>query len=42
LKFFNRSVITVLYVERTIVINGCYLFWTISRIGSCMSNRDVT
>jgi hypothetical protein len=33
LKFFNRSVITVLYVERTIAI---------SRIGSCMSNRDVT
>jgi hypothetical protein len=41
LKHFNRSVITVLYVERKIAIHG-YLFLTISRIGSCMSNRDVT
>jgi hypothetical protein len=41
LKFFNRSVITMLYVEKTIAIYGYYLFYTISRIGSCMSNRDV-
>jgi hypothetical protein len=35
LKFFNRSVITVLYVEyveRTIAIYDCHLSWTISRI----------
>jgi hypothetical protein len=40
LKFFSRSVIIVLYVERTIVIYD--LFQTISRIVSCISNRDVT
>jgi hypothetical protein len=40
LKFFSRSVITVLYVESTITIYD--LLQTISRIGSCMSNRDVT
>jgi hypothetical protein len=33
--------ITMLYVEKTIAIYGYYLFYTISRIGSCMSNRDV-
>jgi hypothetical protein len=42
LKFFKRTVITVLYVERTIAIYDGHLFYTISRIGSCMSNRDVT
>jgi hypothetical protein len=26
LKFFNRSLITVLYVERTIAIYGCHIF----------------
>jgi hypothetical protein len=30
LKFFNRSMITVLYIERTIAVYGYDLFYTIS------------
>jgi hypothetical protein len=42
LKFFNRSVITMLCIERKIAIYHCHQFLSISRIVSCMSNRDLT
>jgi hypothetical protein len=52
LKFFNRSVITVLYIERTIAIYGCIFYvkqgcnmiqiFEIFYLVSCLSNRDVT
>jgi hypothetical protein len=42
LKFFNGSMITVLYDERNIPMYGCNLFKIVSRYVSSKSNRDVT
>jgi hypothetical protein len=38
----DTSTMKMLYFERDIAIFDCYLFQIISRIGSCMSNMDVT